>query len=190
MQHRSPYVTQHDPGASVPRPRNPACSSLARSHLRSNPSSVSCVPCQPLTSTPGLYPPLDSPQRQFGLLRLRAQQPLLDCELAVLSSDATDDYEALSYRWGEEDASLEILVNSQPFRARRDLYNFLQSMDDGENYGTWICIDAICINQQDLPERSFQVGIMDSISRNACEVIAWVDNEFSSLLLKRDRSLR
>ena len=56
---------------------------------------------------------------------------------------------------------------------RPNLYAYLEIMRDEEDFH-WIFIDAICINQQDLEERSAQVSLMGSLYQSVTVVIAWL----------------
>jgi hypothetical protein len=51
----------------------------------------------------------------------------------------------------------------------------LEPMGDGPEIWAWI--DQVCINQEDLQERSSQVGIMDQIYQKSSFTIAWLGRE-------------
>jgi hypothetical protein len=60
-----------------------------------------------------------------------------------------------------------------PIQSSKNLWNYLaQARSDGYVDPLWI--DAICINQSDLDERSKQVAIMGQIYSKASEVRAWL----------------
>lgn len=65
------------------------------------------------------------------------------------------------------------LVNDKPSSVTRNLYDALYALrlDRAPRY---LWVDAICINQRDIHERSWQVGIMDDIYRSASEVLVWL----------------
>jgi hypothetical protein len=52
----------------------------------------------------------------------------------------------------------------------------------GTNCSTWLWIDAICINQDDLLERATQVGYMKDIYNDSTGVIVWLGCDQSSTL--------
>lgn len=59
----------------------------------------------------------------------------------------------------------------------RNVFFALQYLrHEGNTRTLWI--DAICINQEDLDERSEQVVHMLQIYKNASRVIVWLGNEF------------
>ncbi|KAK7211726.1 hypothetical protein V2G26_018904 [Clonostachys chloroleuca] len=94
------------------------------------------------------------------------EQPLLKC----------DDYEALSYCWGDATDKLPIYCNDQRFEATRSLeaaLRHLRRKDDDR----CLWIDAVCINQDDISERNTQVLLMRSIYRNASRVIVWLGKD-------------
>ncbi|KAF7195032.1 Heterokaryon incompatibility protein 6, OR allele [Pseudocercospora fuligena] len=91
------------------------------------------------------------------------------------TKDKTLVYKALSYCWGSEDSLLDVLVNGWSFQVTKNVFSFLSHtavMKD--NRCDWWFIDAICINQQDLSERSMQVSLMSDIYRNAAQVCIWL----------------
>ncbi|CZR44318.1 uncharacterized protein FPRO_14079 [Fusarium proliferatum ET1] len=109
-------------------------------------------------------------------------------KLRVVSlHDPLARYHALSYRWGAP-------INEGPFRTytnervasikfgdgelkvARNLLDFLiQVKEDKELKDKEFWIDAICINQEDDDERSYQVSnMMAEIYRRASSVIAWL----------------
>ena len=78
---------------------------------------------------------------------------IISCRLDVISMDPPPEYRALSYVWGDPSATKIILVDDTPFRVRINLWNYLvQARSEGYVNSLWI--DAICINQTDLEERS------------------------------------
>jgi hypothetical protein len=88
------------------------------------------------------------------------------------------DYAALSYTWGDSNLSRQILINDYIFRVTDNLEEYLRAWVEDPTppyFGIWI--DAICINQQDLEERSVQVKRMRDIYQQAFVVAAWLGAE-------------
>jgi hypothetical protein len=79
----------------------------------------------------------------------------------------------LSYCWGQEKAICKININGHPFYVRPNLFAYLQLLSQEED-STCIFIDAICINQDDLAEKSIQIGLMGDVYRLAIECVAWL----------------
>lgn len=82
---------------------------------------------------------------------------------------AWGDYVALSYTWGKEDATEEIIVNGVPVKIRPNLESALRALRDKApiRAGMKIWIDALCINQDDTDERNAQVPRMREIYQRA-----------------------
>ncbi len=83
-------------------------------------------------------------------------------------------YHALSYEWGEKRHGRDITVDSIYVRIHRNLYEALKQIRSEQKDDLCLWIDALCINQEDLEEKSQQVGMMGKIFRNAEGVIAWL----------------
>lgn len=99
----------------------------------------------------------------------------LKCELEHFVLDHQLAFQALSYEWGHEPASCNIVLNEQTVPIRKNLWRFLKQAQDVDLLsGQWIWIDAMCINQADAEERTHQVQYMRSIFSSAHKVIAWL----------------
>lgn len=105
-------------------------------------------------------------------------------------------YEALSYCWGNSSDRTTILVRHQPrdledpevlvqeVTVTRNVHSALKHLRSrvrGTNRFLWI--DAICVNQENLPERAFQVSIMSNIYSEASSVVIWLGEGDPSLQL-------
>ena len=66
-------------------------------------------------------------------------------------------YTALSYTWGAEVFPRTIKINDVDFPVTENLYAFFQRARLLENT-MYLWIDALCINQLDLEEKSYQVS--------------------------------
>lgn len=80
---------------------------------------------------------------------------------------------ALSYCWGDATDKLPIVCNGQEFLVTRNLDSALRHVRDDEKERI-LWIDAICINQNSISERSYQVSLMQTIYRIASAVIVWL----------------
>ncbi|KAH7213726.1 heterokaryon incompatibility protein-domain-containing protein [Fusarium oxysporum] len=96
----------------------------------------------------------------------------LECTFETVHLASAPPYEALSYTWGEEAASVRILLNGKEFLVRRNLAFALAALRISEPRVLWV--DALCINQQDTTERNHQVGMMGGIFRRAERVLVWL----------------
>lgn len=98
-----------------------------------------------------------------------------------LESDWHPTYDALSYTWGETsivsaqsieiDGNKNFLVTPNACQALKDIRLFDRPF--------LIWVDAICIDQENLIERSAQVHIMSKIYSNADTVRTWLECEIS-----------
>lgn len=84
------------------------------------------------------------------------------CELVHVCLSDHDDYSALSYCWGDPTITTPITLNGQPYPVTTNLEQALRYIRlEHECRPLWI--DALCINQSDLSERSHQVRRMREI---------------------------
>lgn len=131
-----------------------------------------------------LYQPLR--ENEIRLLLLQYEYwPAIHYELEVWDFEEIIDngnYKALSYCWTREPPTRTIHLNGHVVRVRPNLYNYLEV--DGNNYRDgsprYLFVDALCINQNDMAERSHQVRLMGRIYRDAELVVAWLGTEPST----------
>ncbi|KAI0118365.1 heterokaryon incompatibility protein-domain-containing protein [Nemania sp. FL0031] len=133
-----------------------------------------------------IYYPLKG--SEIRLLKVDASQEgeaSISCQMMVASplGNGYPAYNALSYTWGSEDTTREILINGLSFSVRLNLYRVLQKMIDSQwlrgqaTIGDLWWIDAICINQDDHLEKEHQVAIMGDIYRLSDLTLAWLGEE-------------
>lgn len=130
------------------------------------------------SSSSRIYTPLNSHKREIRLATIKPGTQLepIRCSLSYVSLDDTPKYEALSYVWGDPSIRISILLDEHPFRVTQNLglaLRFLRLPADDRT----LWIDAICVNQDDLDERSAQVLLMKNIYRDAHQVVSWLGNE-------------
>lgn len=82
-------------------------------------------------------------------------------------------YEAMSYTWGTQIATEIIHIGSEKIYVRPNLHLALNCLRMGSK-SRILWIDALCINQDDIPERNIQVSMMGSIYRNAHSTVIWL----------------
>ena len=89
-------------------------------------------------------------------------------------------YEALSYTWDSQVFSQFVWCNGQVLPITHNLSCALQRLRYPDT-SRMLWVDAICINQADISERTQQVGIMKSIYNRATQTIAWLgeDDEYT-----------
>lgn len=99
----------------------------------------------------------------------------LHCTLKVVDYEAPlESYDALSYTWGSEEPAYNVTVNGQhQLKIRKSLYTALRCLRQLDVMLT-LWVDALCIDQSNVRERSAQVGKMGHIFKNASSVLVWV----------------
>jgi hypothetical protein len=82
-------------------------------------------------------------------------------------------YESLSYVWGCESKPQSISIKGHNLEITKSLYDALTHLR--YNGGPrWLWIDAICINQANVAEKTQQIPLMAEIYAFAIRVIAWL----------------
>jgi len=141
-------------------------------------STASSLRVSSAASTQALYRPLAESRKQIRILKLLPglADSLVCCELNLtgLVSDDHAGYEALSYCWGNTNNSKAIQVSGQQFRVTSNLYAALKRLRYQYDKIRTLWVDAICINQNDLIERGWQVQMMDYVYAKASRVIVWL----------------
>ncbi|KAJ9613100.1 hypothetical protein H2200_003041 [Cladophialophora chaetospira] len=115
--------------------------------------------------------------RLVWLARAPNEHPHIHCKITRhrLSDDSLK-YEAISYTWGDPGDRVTLLCGGHDaeLSVTRNCYNAL--LRDAEAART-IWIDAVCINQHDVSERSAQVRVMHEIFAAASRVVAYLGEE-------------
>jgi hypothetical protein len=111
-----------------------------------------------------LYPgALDNP--------LEGELELLNLEFFNIAS--SEPYESLSYVWGNPDRCNEIICAGKRLRLTSSLYDALRRLRQPDRPRR-LWADQICINQENMAERSQQVQFMNRIYKNASHVLVWL----------------
>ncbi|KAM7215249.1 Heterokaryon incompatibility protein (HET) domain containing protein [Rhypophila decipiens] len=133
------------------------------------------------------YEPLNTDLREFRLIDLGPNKdPSSPVEITLRHASRRDrpDYCALSYTWGAPFDGLPpewdspavtrlIKVNGKNFHVRLNLDAALRRLiKDGVKLPIWI--DAICIDQSNIPEKNAQVQAMWGVYFQAMETFAWI----------------
>lgn len=82
-------------------------------------------------------------------------------------------FTALSYTWGSTSKDAAIYVDSAFSPVTSNLHAALKHLRKAEEQ-RWVWVDAICINQADDAEKSFQVPNMHLFYRAATYCLAWL----------------
>jgi len=140
-------------------------------------TDASANPTQVQKAASTRYSPLLHNGDSFRLLRvlpsLRQGSPIR-CELFTSSIlRERDKYIAGSYVWGPPEPTMSIVVDGKHFQVRENLFRFLKAFRS-RYQSQVIWLDAICINQDDMQERSHQVQEMKQIYSGAKCVYSWL----------------
>ncbi|XPS95616.1 hypothetical protein M3J09_004901 [Ascochyta lentis] len=130
-----------------------------------------------ISSTAGPYAPLDIDKKEARVLYLEPGlfHDDVRVRLQVVSLDDDPTYETLSYAWGTEQSPRSVLVNGTHYLTiTQNLDCALRHLRYRSIYPRVLWIDALCINQQDLEERSHQVQLMSTVYTQAADVLKWL----------------
>jgi hypothetical protein len=129
------------------------------------------------------HAPLNYEKQQIRLLEVLAEpNGPFQCLVRVYERASCPPYEAVSYVWGSEAATQQIIVNQCWFPVRNNLWQFLHHaanhyilISGSKAYvPKYLWIDQLCIDQQSTLEKNHQVQAMGSIFGQAERVIAWL----------------
>lgn len=126
-----------------------------------------------------IWKPLDDAYRSTRVFELLPGQP--DDKVClhlhhVALADKEPQYEAISYTWGKDLASISIDVDGQDYTIRRNLHGCLRILRNPDTSRS-LWADAICINQTDLTEKARQVSVIGQIFRRAATVRVWLGEQ-------------
>lgn len=140
------------------------------------------------------YDPVRSTNDEIRLLKLHPGQresPIhVTLKTVTLKSSSIPKYEALSYAWGSTYDRKQIFINKDTLAVTQSLATLLPYLRYPDQERT-LWIDAICINQEDMAERSAQVTRMADIYSLAAQVIIWLGpkSEDSNIALEQLRTI-
>ncbi|KAI7775774.1 hypothetical protein LA080_006359 [Diaporthe eres] len=96
--------------------------------------------------------------------------------LTITALDEAPQYSALSYVWGDPGAVASITCSGFKRKITVSLFEGLRRIRNTNDVEVaWA--DAICINQADNEEKSFQVNQMGDIYDKAAEVVVWLGHD-------------
>jgi hypothetical protein len=133
------------------------------------------------------YKPLDTSVDSIRLLILHgapSQDSALSCSLYHTNFAESPYYEALSYEWGSPASTKPLQIEGARLLIGENLHEALVHLRVMEDCTLWI--DAICINQDDLTEKQYQVGLMDFIYHRAERVLVWLGVPMPELIIPDD----
>jgi hypothetical protein len=122
-----------------------------------------------ITTSLNLYKVLDSNAPTYAVNNLRntLARAFLD------DQPYSKDFYALSYVWGDSAAVCDVEINGVAAMIGANLYAALHAIQKNTNFRV-LWVDALCINQSDKDEKSWQVQQMAAIYSRARATISWL----------------
>jgi hypothetical protein len=136
--------------------------------------------------------PLDKDKNEIRVLSFAARKKVPNRPLKFsfkttsLHANPPPEYYAISYTWGNSDIRREIIIDghavSVPQNTEEALRRLCRHKPRGRirrmfsslKGGIVLWIDAVCINQGDVSERSWQVAMMGKVYSTATQVLIWL----------------
>ena len=130
-----------------------------------------------LTDGEGIRLLLLQPRSSSGTSTSRTEHSvrcdIVHTRLSYYENDLVDTFTALSYVWGDPQATRTIIINDKALSITENLFAALKDLqDDTRVLPVWA--DAICINQNDAEEKSRQVMLMGRIYAAAYRTIIYL----------------
>lgn len=123
------------------------------------------------------YSPLSEPSRIRVLdLHPGQENDAISFDLYEVRLESDPSYEALSYEWKDKTGSVIVQCNGRSLLITPNLKLALQNIRLGKKART-LWVDAVCINQEDVEERSSQVRMMTTIYKKASTVLMWLGKD-------------
>lgn len=140
----------------------PTISSRTRQQV--NIKTTNEVHAERLRNNNNIFTPLRDPTAQIRLFQLdpASMGNHIAASLQIWDKSSSPAFNAMSYVCGEALLDNAIRINGSPFYIGDNCFYALRQVC--LHYpGSYVWIDAICINQQDLAEKSAQVSAMGAI---------------------------
>jgi hypothetical protein len=125
------------------------------------------------------YQPINSERKEFRILVVHpcsSGTPIPHCSVEHASLLDKPEYEAISYCWGDANLRTHIRLNGSLVDVPASSASAIRRMRLPDR-DRRIWIDAVCINQDDLEERSQQVAMMGDIYGNTKRTLVWLSED-------------
>lgn len=130
----------------------------------------------PIGRDTAVYQQLEPKRKEIRLARIApAEAPNAPIEISLQVVSLLDNvhYTALSYCWNSLEGKDCVILSGHQTTVTRNLWEALRQLRL-EEFNTFIWIDALCINQNDIQERSTQVALMRELYNKARHVRTWL----------------
>lgn len=103
------------------------------------------------------------------------EQPGAEAGLGQVTT-STSEYEAISYVWGTDGRSHTITCDGKHLPVTQSIYDALVRMRlPSEPRRLWA--DQVCIDQDNVAERSSQVRLMNAVYKGASRILVWLGRD-------------
>ena len=103
---------------------------------------------------------------------------LIECSIHHSNlEEAEHSYIAFSYCWGNPAITKILLLGGHEISVTENLFHALSVIIQHHDHTTYFWIDALCINQQNIPERNHHVQRMGAVYSSAKAVYTWLGAE-------------
>ena len=129
------------------------------------------------------YSRLDEGRHEIRLMKIlpvrdgSTSSSIIECTFEVASLQDGPRFAALSYSWGSWSNFKTVRINGKAVAVTENLYGALVMLRQKGIPETFVWIDALCINQQDIDERAIQIARMRQIYKQAEVVRVWLGPE-------------
>lgn len=132
-----------------------------------------------------LYRTLESTEIRLLAIEGLGRIDIVQCRLIQVQLTEQLSFTALSYCWGDTSVTKTILVDGRSVEVTTNLESCLKKLtikpmdasDTKSDREFLLWVDALCINQNSVPERNNQIPKMKTIFSFAKEVIVWLGTE-------------
>ncbi|KAG4421121.1 hypothetical protein IFR04_005764 [Cadophora malorum] len=112
--------------------------------------------------------------RVLKLLPASSRDAILQGELVHVTLHRDLEFEAVSYVWGEPVFPITLKTGESSYlKITQNLADALRCFQKPDK-PRMLWVDAVCINQSDIPEKNQQLPLMGEIYRTASTVLAWL----------------
>ncbi|KAK7909001.1 Heterokaryon incompatibility protein 6- OR allele [Apiospora marii] len=126
-----------------------------------------------------LYQPLDRKRQETRILLITSTDPIqFDFEYASMLDEQVEGFDAISWCWGDTGAmeAKNITVKGRNLAVSESAHDVLLELCIAQKKRR-VWIDAVCINQADMDERSQQVAMMRSIYERSAMTLVWLGRD-------------
>jgi hypothetical protein len=122
------------------------------------------------------YKALRDPATEIRLLELLPGSGVIRCQLKLFRLDdvSLTVYEPLSYCWGDQKKKVSITLDDADFTVGANLHAALCRLRSRRDAVRTLWVDAVCINQADVPEKNAQIPLMARIYQRGVRTLIWL----------------